>query len=135
MDSVIHRIAREAGLSRARSGRLRRRLAESPRWQALIAPARTDHGARRVRARVIAEVRAELAPRTDTSTLQRAVHTAVLLDEVSLLPPRQRYALWSAAIEGRPAADIARRTGWTASQVHRLLGSALTTVTVRAQRW
>lgn len=66
-----------------------------------------------MRARVLTELRADLGRRIDRPRLDAALRDAVLLDEVTLLPPRQRFALWSTAVEHLTTAELATRTGWT----------------------
>ncbi|WP_103349892.1 sigma-70 family RNA polymerase sigma factor [Amycolatopsis sp. CA-128772] len=117
---LTYHVARRTGSSRRRSGRLcrdmlRRHLEEQT-------PARD----RRNRARLIAALRIQLkhaGPDVDT-----AIRDAVLWDEVALLPPRQRYALWAAVVRHDSVAEISRSTGWTPPQVSRLLRAALMTV-------
>ncbi|MEV4049717.1 hypothetical protein AB0J55_00900 [Amycolatopsis sp. NPDC049688] len=130
MLTLVYRVACQTGQSRRTSVRLCRRIlgaqpdATEPR-------AVVDAG-RHVRARVLTELRADLGRRIDRPRLDAALRDAVLLDEVTLLPPRQRFALWSTAVEHLTTAELATRTGWTSPQIARLLRGALRTVTSKA---
>ncbi|WP_409186537.1 hypothetical protein F9C11_20805 [Amycolatopsis sp. VS8301801F10] len=91
-----------------------------------------DPGRRDLRARVLAALHAELASWVDETRLESATCDAVLLDELALLPTRQRYALWATASQHRNVAEVAATTGWTPAQVARLLRAALRTVAAQA---
>ncbi|MEC3976404.1 hypothetical protein [Amycolatopsis sp. H20-H5] len=131
MLTLTYRVATSLGRSPRQSARLYHRVVGA-RTGLATERAGTDSG-RRTRARVLVALEAELAPHTQRSRLDAALHDAVLLDELTLLPPRQRFTLWSAALAHDTVADIATRTGWTPAQVARLLRSALKTVTAHAQ--
>ncbi|HEX3617888.1 MAG TPA: sigma factor-like helix-turn-helix DNA-binding protein [Solirubrobacteraceae bacterium] len=90
---------------------------------------------RRTRARILTALRAALGSYADRGRLEGVLHAAVLSDEMTLLPPRQRFALSSAINEHRTIAEIAEQTGWTPGQVSKLLRAALITVTMHARSW
>jgi hypothetical protein len=106
-----------------------------PRWPVEVCSSTGRcHAQCPVRALVLAELRAELAPQVRHARLEAALSDAMLLDEEALLPPRQRFALRSTAIDRATVADVLARTGWTAPQVARLLRAALRTVTSHSRR-
>lgn len=130
MLTLVYRVACQTGHSRRASATLCSRILcaqpDVTEWQAVV-----DAG-RQVRARVLTELRADLGRRIDRPRLDAALWDAVLLDEVTLLPPRQRFALWSTAVDHLTTAELATRTGWTSPQIARLLRGALRTVTSKA---
>ncbi|MET0132473.1 MAG: hypothetical protein ABW215_02660 [Kibdelosporangium sp.] len=136
---LTYRVAVSLGCSRRERARLCRRVLSAPvgvRMFACSAPRGTARGSdpgRRPRAEVLTLLRVELGPRVERTRLDEALRDAVLLDEIALLPPRQRFALWASALAGQPMARIVIRTGWTPSQVARLLRAALRTVTVQSR--
>jgi len=130
MLTLVYRVACQTGQSRRTSVRLCSRIL-------CAQPDVTESGSvvdagRQVRARVLTELRADLGRRIDRPRLDAALRDAVLLDEVTLLPPRQRFALWSTAVDHLTTAELATRTGWTSPQIARLLRGALRTVTSKA---
>ncbi|WIX84570.1 hypothetical protein [Amycolatopsis sp. DG1A-15b] len=130
MLTLVYRVACQTGHSRRTSATLCTRiLCAQP--DATESRAVADAG-RQVRARVLTELRADLGRRIDRPRLDAALRDAVLLDEVTLLPPRQRFALWSTAVDHLTTAELATRTGWTSPQIVRLLRGALRTVTSKA---
>ncbi|VVJ21786.1 Uncharacterised protein [Amycolatopsis camponoti] len=130
MLTLVYRVACQTGHSRRTSAALCSRiLGAQP--DADRSPASVDAG-RQVRTRVLVELRDVLGRRIDRPRLDAALRDAVLLDEVALLPPRQRFALWSTAVEHLTTAELATRTGWTSPQIARLLRGALRTVTSKA---
>lgn len=124
MISLGYRVACNLGSSSRVRKRVWRRVAAE---LAVSDTAGPDHG-RPARDRVLASLHAEFPSRGRTAKLESAVRDAVLLDELALLPPRQRFALWATAVEHRSVADVARTTGWTPAQVARLLRTGLRTV-------
>ncbi|MEU7785548.1 MULTISPECIES: hypothetical protein [unclassified Amycolatopsis] len=130
MLTLVYRVACQTGHSRRRSATLCSRiLCAQP--DATDSRAVADAG-RQVRARVLMQLRTELGRRIDRPRLDAALRDAVLLDEVTQLPPRQRFALWSTAVDHLTTAELAIRTGWTSPQIARLLRGALRTVTSKA---
>ncbi len=130
MLTLVYRVACQTGHSRRKSAALCSRiLCAQP--DAAGSRAVVDAG-RQVRTRVLVELRAVLGRRIGRSRLDAALRDAVLLDEVTLLPPRQRFALWSTAVDHLTTAELATRTGWTSPQIARLLRGALRTVTSKA---
>ncbi|GAA1958736.1 hypothetical protein GCM10009754_31360 [Amycolatopsis minnesotensis] len=87
---------------------------------------------RRVRTRVVVVLRADLGARIDLAYLDSVVRDAIFLDEMALLPPRQRLALWMTTLGDGTVPDIVARTGWTTSQTTRLLRTALQSVTAHS---
>ncbi len=69
--------------------------------------------------------------RCDPAVFDDALAEAVVRDELVLLPPRQRFTVWSVAVRHRPISEVAADTGWSRSQVVRLLNAGLATIT----RW
>lgn len=133
MLALAHRVAQQAvGQSRRGRGQARGSVVFALR-AAGTSPASTDPGSRDTRAKVLAALRAALATRADPVRLESALRDAVLLDELALLPPRQRYALWATALRHRSVAEVAAATGWTPAQVARLVRAALRTVTAQAR--
>jgi hypothetical protein len=131
MLTLAYRVAKQTGRSRRTSTALCRHVFDaSPE---LDRRCRDAAAGRLVRARVLVTLRADLAPRIDRARLDEALHDAVLLDEVTLLPPRQRFALWSTTVDHLTTAELATRTGWTPPQIARLLRAALRTVTSGAK--
>ncbi|MEC3980370.1 sigma factor-like helix-turn-helix DNA-binding protein [Amycolatopsis sp. H20-H5] len=139
MLALTYRVARRMGRSRHASARLCRRVFSPPAtmdvWDvsdpAVDGPLAPRFG-RRLRARLVTEVRAQWG-RRHRDGLEGALREAVLLDELALLPPRQRFALWATTLQGRSVAEIAAHTGWTPAQIARLVRSALTTLTIRTR--
>ncbi|WP_326943805.1 MULTISPECIES: sigma factor-like helix-turn-helix DNA-binding protein [unclassified Amycolatopsis] len=130
MLTLVYRVAKQTGRSQRTSTALCRRvLAAAPEVDRRCRDAAAE---RQVRARVLVALRADLAPRIERATLDAALRDAVLLDEVTQLPPRQRFALWSTAVDRLTTAELATRTGWTPPQIARLLRAALRTVTSSA---
>jgi hypothetical protein len=130
MLTLVYRVACQTGHSRRTSATLCSRIL-SAQPDATESRAVVNAG-RQVRARVLLELRADLGRRIDRPRLDAALRDAVLLDEVTLLPPRQRFALWSTAVDHLTTAELATRTGWTSPQIARLLRGALRTVTSKA---
>jgi DNA-directed RNA polymerase specialized sigma24 family protein len=127
MLTLVYRVAKQTGRSRRTSTALCCRvLTASPEVDRRCRDAAAE---RQVRAHVLVALRADLAPRIGRAQLEAALRDAVLLDEVTLLPPRQRFALWSTAVDHLTTAELATRTGWTPPQIARLLRAALRTVT------
>ncbi len=135
---LTYRVATELGRSQRQRTRLCRRivvgavLAQSPEAPRSDVSTTTDSG-RRLRSEVLARLRSELGSRVSHGELDAALRNAVLLDELALLPPRQRFALWAAATAQHTVADISARTGWTPQQVARLLRASLQTVTAHTR--
>ncbi|MGW4527703.1 hypothetical protein [Amycolatopsis sp. NPDC004378] len=117
---LTYRIARGSGASRRRSARLCR---EMLRWHV---NQQVCVGVCLNRTGMITALRAQL--NEAGPGLETAIRDAVLLDELVLLPPRQRLALWAATVQHESVIEISRRTGWTQPQVSRLLRAALLTV-------
>ncbi len=69
--------------------------------------------------------------RAARALLEAALADAVLLDEVALLPPRQRFVVREMTLERRSPAEVAATTGWTGAQVLRLLNAGLSSITTR----
>ncbi|SEP52354.1 Sigma-70, region 4 [Amycolatopsis saalfeldensis] len=137
MVTLAYRVAHSTGRSRRECKRLWDGLvpafAEAARaGSAKAGPGWADPG-RRARSQLLTALRAELAPRVERGVLSAALQDAVLLDELALLPPRQRFALWAAAVSHQDIADISAATGWTPGQVSRLLQAALRTVAIHAR--
>ncbi|MEV7551958.1 hypothetical protein AB0N89_20255 [Amycolatopsis sp. NPDC089917] len=73
-------------------------------------------------------LRTRLNDQCDPRDLEAALAEAILLDELVLLPTRQRFTVWAAIVRGRPLAEIAAETGWSTAQVRRLLTAGLTSI-------
>lgn len=135
---LSYRVATAVGQSRRQRARLCQRVVRSvvlpqiPGSSPLDPAWWTDPGSR-LRAQVLARLRSELSSRVDQADLDTALRSAVLLDELALLPSRQRFALWASVLAHHTTADIGARTGWTPRQVARLLRAALHTVTTRSR--
>jgi DNA-directed RNA polymerase specialized sigma subunit len=142
MVTLTYQVAQRMGRSQRASAQLCERVL-NPRSPASVlldsdasgTPSSTTDPGRRIRARILTALRAALASQTDRGRLEGVLHAAVLSDEMTLLPPRQRFVLASAVNEHRTIAEIAEQTGWTPNQVSRLLRTALITVTVHARSW
>ncbi|WIV59239.1 hypothetical protein [Amycolatopsis nalaikhensis] len=136
MLTLVYRVARQTGLSRRPSVALcRRLLCAQPGVNQACPGLDTPVGRaaeRRVRARILIALRAELEQRIDRARLEAALRDATLLDEVTLLPPRQRAALWSVAVDHCAVTELAARTGWSPLQIARLLRAAMRTVSSAA---
>ncbi|WIX82807.1 hypothetical protein QRX50_19515 [Amycolatopsis carbonis] len=91
-------------------------------------PAGAPNEDARIRGLVLAAVHGELAAGIARDRLRAVLQEALLLDEVALLPLRQRFTLWAAAVQRRTVAEVAELAGWTPAQVARLLRAALRTV-------
>ncbi|MFD5089799.1 hypothetical protein ACFWMR_04320 [Amycolatopsis thailandensis] len=137
MLTLTYRVATGAGYSRAECERLCRQVTALP---AVVQVMDSDCGragwenpARSLRAQVVEFLRADLGQRVDGESLDAVLRGAVLLDELALLPPRQRFALWSTTLSSCTADDLGIRTGWTARQIARLVRAALRTVTTHAR--
>lgn len=137
MVSLVYRVAREVGYSPQASQRLCLRLfrvrpawLDNPTAVAGGSPTGVDTG-RRTRARLLAALRAALPSDVDRQLLQRALDSAVIADEVALLPRRQQAVVRWAMEQRCTVREISERTGWTPGQVARLLRAGLTTLTVR----
>ncbi|WP_326951940.1 hypothetical protein [Amycolatopsis sp. NBC_01286] len=125
--ALVYRVARRTGASRRAARRLCVRLLPVVPGE----PVADVASARRIRVLVVRALRTELAPRCDAALLEAAVADAVLLDEVALLPPRQRFVVREMALERRSLAEVAATTGWTRAQVMRLLNAGLSSITTR----
>ncbi|MDT8915221.1 hypothetical protein [Amycolatopsis sp. PS_44_ISF1] len=134
MVTLSYRVACSTGRSRRESKRLLDRLLPALAEAGRPRPVGewTDPG-RRARARLVKALRAELTPEVDRAVLAAALRDAVLLDELALLPPRQRFALWATAVARRSTDDLIAVTGWTPRQVSKLLQAALRTVALHAR--
>jgi hypothetical protein len=136
---LAYRVTRLLGYSHRSSERLCRQVLVSLGDQSGIAP--TDGGlarpdtTRAERDRVLAALRTAVRPSIDQDRLDRAMHDAVLCDEVALLPSRQRLAVRLALLQRCTVEQIAERTGWNREQIVRLLRTGLGTVAARGQRW
>jgi hypothetical protein len=136
MLALTYRLARTAGYSPHASNRLCRAVFQNGRtWldPHLAGEAGTDRAAaceasRRIRARVLAIARARIEPHVDTGRLHHAVETAVAGDEMELLPPRQRAVLRWVVQRHQTVEQVTERTGWTPTQVNRLLRAGLRTI-------
>ncbi|MFB9924142.1 sigma factor-like helix-turn-helix DNA-binding protein [Amycolatopsis halotolerans] len=124
MVSLGYRVARNLGSSSRVRKRVWRRVTAELAASDVAGP---DYG-RLARDRILASLHTEFPSARQTAKLDSAAREAVLLDELALLPPRQRFALWATAMEHRSLADIADTTGWTPTQVARLLRTGLRTV-------
>jgi hypothetical protein len=124
MLTLTYRTARQLGYSPGASHRLSRRL--------LLANGSTSPQgtARTARSRVTTAVHAMLARRVDHDRLREALRVAVLWDEVTLLPPRQRLLVSLALTQRCTVTQLVDQTGWTAVQVARMLRTGMRTITV-----
>lgn len=133
MLTLSYRVAREAGYSPRASRRLcRRLLRDTPFWPDTPpgADASGPDAGRRTRARLLLTLRAAMSSRVDGRVLERALDSAVLADELTLLPPRQQAVLRWVVQQRCTVRQISERTGWTPQQVTRLLRAGLTTLAV-----
>ncbi|MGB3442633.1 MAG: hypothetical protein WBA97_28145 [Actinophytocola sp.] len=119
---LVYRVCRLVGRPEASSARLARRILRE-----------FDSTARGRRARdtYVHAINERLARRVHARDLDNALRAAILCDEMTLLPPRQRLALSSVVLDGSSVAQIAQRTGWSTTQTARLLRSALVTLSAR----
>jgi DNA-directed RNA polymerase specialized sigma24 family protein len=136
---LAYRVVRLLGYSRRSSQRLSQQIlvslgdhlstepAEDSQTQAARSRAEREH--------VLSALRRVVRPSIGHEQLDRAMHDAVLCDEVALLPPRQRLAVRLALVQGCTVEQIAERTGWHREQIVRLLRAGLGTVGDRGQRW
>ncbi|WP_370964608.1 hypothetical protein [Amycolatopsis sp. cg9] len=130
---MVYFVARRTGRSRAAAARLCVRLVPKLAASAAAAPSSPAlrlAAARQGRVTVAATLRS-LDRRRDPAVFDNALAEAVARDELALLPPRQRFTVWSVAVRHRPISAVAAETGWTHSQVVRLLNAGLSTIT----RW
>ncbi len=139
MVALTYQVAQRMGRSRRASAQLCERVLQpdspvSVLLESSPAPSTADPG-RRIRARILRALRSALGSYADRGRLEGVLHAAVLSDEMSLLPPRQRFALSCAINDHRTVTEISAETGWSTSQVSQLLRTALITITVHAQRW
>jgi DNA-directed RNA polymerase specialized sigma24 family protein len=84
------------------------------------------------RDRAIAALRTTLGP-VDDERFDRAVADAILCDEITRLPPRERTAIQLAVRHKHTLAQITARTGWPAAEVAQLLRDGLHTITARTR--
>jgi hypothetical protein len=131
--TLVYQVCRLVGRPRGATARLCRRLLLTTPPHLPVAGPRAVDAERRASRRLLTALRAELSPRIERDRLDEALNTAILWYELTLLPPRQRLVLSSAVHERKSVADIATRTGWTHTQVARLLRAALNTVTLHAR--
>ncbi|GLY41849.1 hypothetical protein Amsp01_078720 [Amycolatopsis sp. NBRC 101858] len=130
---MVYLVARRTGRSPGAAARLCIRLVPKLTASSTTAPSSPAHrlaAARRGRIAVAAALRS-LDRRRDPAVFDNALAEAVVRDELALLPPRQRFTVWSVAVRHRPISEVAAETGWTRSQVVRLLNAGLSTIT----RW
>ncbi|WP_033296374.1 sigma-70 family RNA polymerase sigma factor [Amycolatopsis jejuensis] len=133
MLALAYRVAHQAvGQSRRARARARGSVVLALTSVDTSRPAK-DPARRGTRAQVLAVLQAEFGSKADPARLASAVRDAILLDELALLPPRQRYALWATALAHRSVAEVTDATGWTPSQVARLVRAALRTVATQAR--
>ncbi|AIG79155.1 Hypothetical protein AJAP_31680 [Amycolatopsis japonica] len=128
---MVYVLARRTGRSPGAAARLCTRLV--PELVVSSAGAPDSHGhrlatARHGRVAVATALRAR-SRRCDPAVFDDALADAVVRDELELLPPRQRFTVWSVAVRHRPIAEVAAETGWSRAQVVRLLNSGLATMT------
>jgi hypothetical protein len=134
MLALTYRVARQLGYTRRGGTRLCRQVVlATPSWREDRPPGSSAGAGRRARARLLTTLRAVLEPHTDRARLDRAVHDAVLADEMTLLPTRQQAVLRWVVEQQCTVGQVIERTGWTHQQVARLLRTGLTTLTVCAQ--
>lgn len=136
MVALAYRVAQQLGFSsRANEQLCRRMLLDAPSW--LRRPPRIDpapggrvdpSAARRTRTRYLLALRASIGPRIERGQVDDALRSAVFADELSLLPPRQRLALSLAVERHYTVRQIVEHTGWTHSQVARVLRAGLRTI-------
>src|SRR5579884_2235472 len=132
MLALTYRVARQLGYSRRASNRICRNIflgSRSP-WCSSLATHPSDQQAgtdakRGVRTLFLITLRTVMGPHVGRADLEHVLHAAVLCDEVELLPPRQRFAVRLAVLERCTVEQIVHRTGWTRSQVARLLRTGL----------
>lgn len=124
--AFVYLVARRTGRSPASAARLCTRLM-SRRSAGRVA------GARNVRASWSAELRVRLRRRRGAQVFDEALADAMVLDELALLPPRQRFAVWEAVIRHRKVTDIAEDTGWTRGQAGRLLHAGMSSLATRVK--
>ncbi|GLY38354.1 hypothetical protein Amsp01_043780 [Amycolatopsis sp. NBRC 101858] len=130
---MVYFVVRRTGRSPAAAARLCVRLVPKLAASATAAPSSPSHrlaAARRARIAVATTLRG-LEHRRDPAVFDTALAEAVVRDELALLPPRQRFTVWSVAVRHRPISEVAAEAGWTRSQVVRLLNAGLSTIT----RW
>ncbi len=128
---MVYFLARRTGRSPGAAARLCTRLVPELVVSSAGAPDSPGHrlaAARRGRVAVATAVRAR-SRRCDPAVFDDALADAVARDELVLLPPRQRFTVWSVAVRHRPIAEVAAETGWSRSQVVRLLNAGLATIT------
>lgn len=129
---MVYFLARRTGRSPGAAARLCTRLVPELVSSTGV-PASPGHrltAARRGRVAVATALRAR-SRRCDPAVFDDALADAVVRDELVLLPPRQRFTVWSVAVRHRPISEVAAETGWSRSQVVRLLNAGLATIT----RW
>ncbi|GAB2796704.1 hypothetical protein [Amycolatopsis magusensis] len=131
--AIVYRIARRTGRSPAAAARLCIRLV--PQMVSAPSGERRDRlaAARRGRSALADTLRTRSRNR-DTGVFDEALNEAVLMDELALLPPRQRFTVWAMAIEHRTVSEVIAETGWTSTQVMRLLNAGLSTITTWVTR-
>ncbi|MEV4604167.1 hypothetical protein AB0K15_43260 [Amycolatopsis sp. NPDC049253] len=125
MVNLAYRVTVSTGCSRRTRARVWRSVSTVVASRSAAGAPNEDE---RIRGLVLAAVHGELAAGTARDRLLAALEEALLLDEVALLPPRQCFTLWSAAVERRSVAEVAALAGWTPAQVALLLRAALRTV-------
>ena len=139
MLTLTYQVAQRMGRSQRASAQLCERVLDPRSPVSVLVDADPSSSApdpgRRVRARILKALRAALGSHGDRGRLEGVLHAAVLSDEMTLLPPHQRFALNSAINEHRTIAEIAEQTGWSPNQVSTLLRAALVTVTLHARSW
>ncbi|MEV7551886.1 hypothetical protein AB0N89_19865 [Amycolatopsis sp. NPDC089917] len=137
MLTLAYRVATGAGYSQTERERLCRQATELPAVAQALASApglgEWRNPARALRSQVVTFLRADLGRRADDERLTTVLRGAVLLDELALLPPRQRFALWATTLASCTADDLEIRTGWTPRQIAHLVRAALRTVTTHAR--
>ncbi|WP_344417858.1 hypothetical protein [Amycolatopsis minnesotensis] len=136
MMTLVYRVG--AGLGRSPRGcaRLCLRVLVRAAVAGAESPIRDERGwvdpGRRLRARVVAALRVDLGPRIDRARFEAVLRDAILLDELALLPPRQRLVLWTTVLGRGTLSDLVAETGWTPHQTARLLRAALQSVTAHS---
>lgn len=115
MLALVWAVAYACAGSRASAARHTRSLLADVDWQG--SAARSD--GRGLRAELIASMAVRWAGRTP-DRFRAAVHRAVLVDEVALLPPDRQALLRSTVVERRRPAEAAGELGLPAAEAARL---------------